>query len=146
MFRHPFHREGANELRIVPQVVGDSHIFDGRIVSSGQNFEEVEVLRIAGHRVARVLERAQLHLGFQGVRRELAAVAGVLKIGALAAQIIEVPEGDEGPEQFCEGSSHRDVVGGGCWRLECASWDRRRRGCGPTGGSSDSFRTGPSPG
>ena len=68
------------------------------------------MLRIAGHRVARVLECSQLHLGLEGVRRELAAIAGMLKIGALAEQIIGVPEGDEGPEQFCEGSSHRYVV------------------------------------
>ena len=83
---------------------------DARVVGSGQNLEEVEVLHVAGHRVARVLKRAQLHLGLQGVRRELAAVAGMLKIGALAEQIVGVTEGDEGPEQFCEGSSHRCVV------------------------------------
>ena len=54
------------------------------------------MLRVAGHRVAGVLERAQLHLGLEGVRRELAAIAGVLKIGALAEQIVGVPEGPFG--------------------------------------------------
>ena len=34
----------------------------------------------------------------------------MLKIGALAEQIIGVPEGDEGPEQFCEGSSYYRYV------------------------------------
>ena len=109
---YTLHRESANELRVVPRIVGDSHVFDARVVGSGQNLEEVEVLRIAGHRVPGVLKRAQLHLGLEGVRRELAAIAGVLKIGALAEQIVGVPEGDEGTEQFCEGSSHRHVVGG----------------------------------
>ena len=109
---YTLHRESANELRVVPKIVGDSHVFDARVVGSGQNLEEVEVLRIAGHRVPGVLKRAQLHLGLEGVRRELAAIAGVLKIGALAEQIVGVPEGDEGTEQFCESSSHRHVVGG----------------------------------
>ena len=68
------------------------------------------MLRVAGHRVAGVLERAQLHLGLEGVRRELAA--GVLKIGALAEQIVGVPEGDEGAEQFCERPSHCHVERG----------------------------------
>ena len=95
---YTLHRESANELRVVPKIVGDSHVFDARVVGSGQNHEEVEVLRVAGHRVARVLERAQLHLGLQGVRRELAPVAWMLQIGAFAEQIVGVPEGDEGTE------------------------------------------------
>ena len=109
VFRYTSHGESANELRVVPKIVGDSHVFDARVVGSGQNFEEAKVLRIAGHRVPGVLEGAQRHLGLEGVRRELAAIAGVLEIGALAEQIVGVPEGDEGAEQFCEGPSHRHV-------------------------------------
>ena len=65
----------------------------------------------------------------------------MLEVGALAEQaVVGVPEGDEGAEQLCERPSHRDVVvrccRRGCWRPACASWGRRRRGCGPTGGSS----------
>ena len=106
------HGEGAQKLVVVPLVVGDPHVFDGGVVRPGEDLHEVEVLRVARHRIAGVLERAQLHLGLEGVRRELVPVAGVLEVGALAEQAGGVPEGDEGAEQLCEGSCHRDVVGG----------------------------------
>ena len=70
----------------------------------------MEVLGVTGHRVARVLQRTQLHLGLQGVRRELIPVTGVLKIGALAEGVVDVPEGHEGPQQLGEGAGNRDVV------------------------------------
>ena len=109
---YTLHGEGAQKLVVVPLVVGDPHVFDGGVVRPGEDLHEVKVLRVAGHGCPRVLQRAQLHLGLEGVGRELVPVAGVLEVGALAEQAGGVPEGDEGAEQLREGSCHRDVVGG----------------------------------
>ena len=32
VFGHTFHRKSGNELRVVPEVVGDPHVFDGGII------------------------------------------------------------------------------------------------------------------
>ena len=37
VLRHTFHRKSGNELRVVPKVVGNAHVFDAGIVGSGQN-------------------------------------------------------------------------------------------------------------
>ena len=37
VLRYTFHRKSGNELGVVPQIVCYSHVFDGRIVGSGQN-------------------------------------------------------------------------------------------------------------
>ena len=112
VLRYTLHGESAQKLVVVPLIVGDPDVFDGRVVRPSEDLHEVEVLRVAGHRVAGVLKRAQLHLGLERVGRELVPVAGVLEVGALAEQAGGVPEGDEGAEQLGEGPSHRDVVGG----------------------------------
>ena len=112
VFGHTFHRKSGDELRVVPEVVGDAHVFDRRIVRSGQDFEKVKMFGVAGHRVSGVLERSQLHLGLQGARRELAPVAGVLEVAALPEVVVDVPEGHEGPQELGEGPRHGDVVGG----------------------------------
>ena len=110
---HTFHRKSGDELAVVPEVVGDPHVFDRRIVRSGQDFEKVKMFGDAGHRVSGVLKRSQLHLGLQGARRELASVAGVLEVAALPeVGVIDVPEGHEGPQELGEGPGHGDVVGG----------------------------------
>ena len=113
VFGHTFHRKSGDELRVVPEVVGDPHVFDRRIVRSGQDFEKVKMFGVAGHRVSGVLKRSQLHLRLQGARRELASVAGVLEVAALReVGVIDVPEGHEGPQELGEGPRHGDVVGG----------------------------------
>ena len=110
---HTFHRKSGDELAVVPEVVGDAHVFDRRIVRSGQDFEEVKVFGVAGHRVSGVLERSQLHLGLQGARRELAPIARVLEVAALPeVGVVDVPEGHEGAQELGEGPRHGDVVGG----------------------------------
>ena len=110
---HTFHRKSGDELRVVPEVVGDPHVFDRRIVRSGQDFEKVKMFRVAGHRVSGVLETSQLHLRLQGARRELAPVARVLEVAALPqVGVVDVPEGHEGPQKLGEGPRHGDVVGG----------------------------------
>ena len=100
VLRRTFHRKSGDELRVVPGVVGDAHVFDRRIVRSGQDFEEVKVFGVAGHRVSGVLKRSQLHLRLQGVRRELAPVAGVLEVAALPQVVVDVPEGHEGAQEL----------------------------------------------
>ena len=113
VFGHTFHRKSGNELRVVPEVVGDAHVFDRRIVRSGQDFEKVKVFGVAGHGVSGVLEGSQLHLGLQGARRELAPVARVLEVAALPqVGVVDVLEGHEGPQELGEGPRHGDVVGG----------------------------------
>ena len=113
VLRHTFHRKSGDELRVVPEVVGDAHVFDRRIVRSGQDFEEVKVFGVAGHRVSGVLERSQLHLRLQRARRELAPVARVLEVAALPeVGVVDVPEGHEGAQELGEGPRHGDVVGG----------------------------------
>ena len=113
VFGHTFHRKSGDELRVVPEVVGDAHVFDRRIVRSGQDFEKVKVFGVAGHGVSGVLEGSQLHLGLQGVRRELAPIARVLEVAALPqVGVVDVPEGHEGAQELGEGPRHGDVVGG----------------------------------
>ena len=110
---HTFHRKSGDELRVVPEVVGDAHVFDRRIVRSGQDFEEVKMFGVAGHRVSWVLERSQLHLRLQWARRELAPIARVLEVAALPeVGVVDVPEGHEGAQELGEGPRHGDVVGG----------------------------------
>ena len=103
---------GKAAMNFVPEVVGDAHVFDRRIVRSGQDFEEVKVFGVAGHGVSGVLEGSQLHLRLQGVRRELAPIARVLEVAALPEAVVDVPEGHEGPQELAEGPGHGDVVGG----------------------------------
>ena len=112
VLRYTLHGESAQKLVVVPLVVGDPDVFDGGVVRPGEDLHEVKVLRVAGHRIARVLETAQLHLGLERVCRELVPVAGVLEVRALAEQAGGVPEGDEGAEEFREGAGDGHVVGG----------------------------------
>ena len=67
-----------------------------------------------------------MHLRLQGARRELAPVAGVFKIRALAEGVVDVPEGHERPQQLGEGSGNRDVVcrgaGGDAGDLRVHGW------------------------
>ena len=110
---HTFHRKSGNELAVVPEVVGDPHVFDRRIVRSGQDFEKVKMFGVADHRCPGVLKRSQLHLGLQGARRELASIAGVLEVAALPeVGVVDVPEGHENAQELREGPRHGDVVGG----------------------------------
>ena len=58
VFGHTFHRKSGDELRVVPEVVGDAHVFDRRIVRSGQNLEKMKMFGVADHRCPGVLKRS----------------------------------------------------------------------------------------
>ena len=102
---HALHREGGDELRVLVFEAVESHVLDLRIAGARHDLQEVVVLRQAGHRVAGVLERPQLPLGFQSP-----VDGGVLQVHHLAQGIIVVLEGDEGAHQLGVGPRHRDVM------------------------------------